>query len=300
MYDQMSLLEFQQAFSSEEACVEYLFRKRWAEGFRCPRCGYARYYFLKKRRLYQCRGCGYQASVTAGTIFHKTRTPLQYWFWMIFLMSRQKAGISMLGLQKMLNLSSYQTVWTMGQKIRQAMAVRNERYGLRGLVEMDDSFFGGKGRGKRGRGAEKKAKVLVMAENRGKRAGFAAMQVVEKLDAETVKVTAQRWIYAGETIKTDQYSSFAILSRSHYQHEPEPVTCPEQASVKFPWVHTVVSNCKNQLKGMQRGVSLKHLHRYLSEYCYRFNRRFWDDQLFDRLLTACSLSPTITYAELTG
>ena len=141
MYGQMSLLEFQQAFSSEAACLEYLFQKRWPEGFRCPRCEYDGYYFLKKRRLYQCRGCGYQASVTAGTIFHKTRTPLRYWFWMIFLMSRQKGGVSMLGLQKMLKMSSYQTVWTMGQKIRHAMATRNERYGLRGLVEMNGSFF---------------------------------------------------------------------------------------------------------------------------------------------------------------
>ena len=300
MYQRMSLLEFQQAFDSEEACVNYLFEKRWPEGFRCPRCRCDRYYFLKKRRLYQCAGCTYQASVTAGTIFHKTRTPLRYWFWMIFFMSRQKAGVSMLSLQKMLNLPSYQTVWTMGQKIRQAMAVRNERYGLRGLVEMDDSFFGSKGRGKRGRGAEKKAKVLVMAENRDKRAGFAAMQVVEKLDTQTIKTTAQRWIYSGERIKTDQYSGYTILTRSQYQHESEPVICPELASVKFPWVHTVISNCKNQLKGMQRGVSLKHLHRYLSEYCYRFNRRFWADQLFDRLLTACSLAPAVTYAELTG
>ena len=70
--------------------------------------------------------------------------------------------------------------------------------------------------------------------------------------------------------------------------------------MRFPWVHTVISNCKNQLKGTQRGVSRKHLHRYLSEYCYRFNRRFWENQLFDRLWTACSLSPTITYSELTG
>ena len=300
MYEEMSLLEFQQAFGSEEACLKYLFEKRWPEEFQCPHCGQGEYYFLKKRRLYQCRACGYQASVTAGTIFHKTRTPLRDWFWMIFLMSRQKAGVSMLALQKMLKMPSYQTVWTMGQKIRQAMASRNERYALKGLVEMDDAFFGGKGRGKRGRGAAKKAKVRVMAENRDDHPGFAAMQVVDELDAETVKKTAERWISAGETIKTDQYSSFGILTRSSFQHETDPVTYPEQASVRFPWVHTVISNCKNQLKGTQRGVSRKHLHRYLSEYCYRFNRRFWENQLFDRLLTACSLSPTITYSELTG
>ncbi len=135
--------------------------------------------------------------------------------------------------------------------------------------EMDDAFFGGKGHGKRGRGAAKKAKVLVMAENRDDHPGFAAMQVVERLAAKTVQKMAECWISAGETIKTDQYSSFSILTRSSYKHESDPVTYPEQ-SVKFPWVHTVVSNCKNQLKGIQRGVSLKHLHRYLSEYCYRF------------------------------
>ena len=74
MYDEeMSLLEFQQAFGSEEACLKYLFEKRWPEEFQCPHCGQGEYYFLKKRRLYQCRACGYQASVTAGTIFHKTR-----------------------------------------------------------------------------------------------------------------------------------------------------------------------------------------------------------------------------------
>ena len=257
MYEEMSLLEFQQAFGSEEACLKYLFEKRWPEEFQCPHCGQGEYYFLKKRRLYQCRACGYQASVTAGTIFHKTRTPLRDWFWMIFLMSRQKAGVSMLALQKMLKMPSYQTVWTMGQKIRQAMASRNERYALKGLVEMDDAFFGGKGRGKRGRGAAKKAKVRVMAENRDDHPGFAAMQVVDELDAETVKKTAERWISAGETIKTDQYSSFGILTRSSFQHETDPVTYPEQASVRFPWVHTVISNCKNQLKGTQRGVSRK-------------------------------------------
>ena len=96
-----------------------------------------------------------------------------------------------------------------------------------------------------------------MAENRDDHPDFAAMQVVDELDAETVKKTAERWISAGETIKTDQYSSFGILTRSSFQHETDPVTYPEQASVRFPWVHTVISNCKNQLKGTQRGVSRK-------------------------------------------
>ena len=105
-------------------------------------------------------------------------------------MSRNKAGHSMLGLQKLLGIGQYRTVWMMGHKIRKAMADRNQHYRLAGLVEMDDAFFGGQGKKIRGRGAECKAKVLVMAENRHDRAGFAAMEVVERIDERSVRRTA--------------------------------------------------------------------------------------------------------------
>lgn len=114
----MSLIEFQQKFSTEEACQQHLFSIRWPNGYRCPRCGHDKASFHSTRHLYQCQACKYQASLTAGTIFHKTRTPLKKWFWMIFLMGRQKSGVSMLSLQRMLEIKSYKTVWTMGHKIR--------------------------------------------------------------------------------------------------------------------------------------------------------------------------------------
>ena len=90
----LSLLQFQKKFGTEKACQKQLFRLRWPEGFKCPRCGQAEAYFHSKRHLYQCKSCGYQASLTAGTVFHKTRTPLTKWFWLIWLMGRQKSGIS--------------------------------------------------------------------------------------------------------------------------------------------------------------------------------------------------------------
>ena len=102
MYEKMNLLEFQERFATEEACLSYLMQKRWPEGFVCPRCGGQGGYWLQHRRLMECRQCRYQASSTAGTIFHKTRVPLRYWFWTIFLMSRCKAGYTMKGLQKLL------------------------------------------------------------------------------------------------------------------------------------------------------------------------------------------------------
>ena len=117
----LSLMHFQKKFGTEKACQKHLFRLRWPEGFRCPRCQHGEAYFHRSRHLYHCKACGYQASLTAGTVFHKTRTPLHKWFWMIWLMGRQKSGISMLSLQRMLEIKTYKTVWTMGHKIRQAL-----------------------------------------------------------------------------------------------------------------------------------------------------------------------------------
>lgn len=114
----LSLIESQRRFSSEEACVQHLFGLRWPEGYHCPKCGHIQYCFHTTRRLYQCGKCKYQVSVTAGTIFHKTRTPLVKWFWMIFMMTRQKSGASMMSLQRMLGISSYKTAWTMGKSAK--------------------------------------------------------------------------------------------------------------------------------------------------------------------------------------
>ena len=140
--ESMSVLEFQKEFSTEEACQKHLFNMRWPNGYRCPRCDHNEAYFHQTRHLYQCKKCGYQASLTAGTIFHKTRTPLVKWFWMIFLMGRQKSGIAMTTLQRILEIKSYKTVWTMGQKMRKAMSEQDAHYELAGLIEIDDTYFG--------------------------------------------------------------------------------------------------------------------------------------------------------------
>ena len=149
----LNLLKFQRKFSTVKACQKHLFKLRWPKGYQCPRCGHRQASFIRTRNLYQCCSCRYQVSLTAGTVMHKTRTPLTKWFWMIWLMGRQKSGISMLCLQRMLEIKTYKTVWTMGHKIRQAMTERDANYKLAGLIEMDDTYFGAPKPGKRGRGA---------------------------------------------------------------------------------------------------------------------------------------------------
>ena len=116
----ISLFDFHKHFSNEETCQEHLFIMRWKEGFCCPRCGCKKHYLISRRRLYQYQGCSYQASLTAGTVFHKTHTPLQKWFWSIFLVASDKRGYYALALANSINVS-YPTAWLMLQKIRTAM-----------------------------------------------------------------------------------------------------------------------------------------------------------------------------------
>jgi transposase-like protein len=138
----LSLTQFQKRSGTEKACRKQLFHLRWPEGFRCPRCDHGEAYFHRTRHLYHCKACDYQASLTAGTVFHKTRTPLTKWFWMIWLMGRQKSDISMLSLQRILDIPIYKTVWSLGHKIRKTMGDRDAFYKLAGLLSLGIVLFG--------------------------------------------------------------------------------------------------------------------------------------------------------------
>jgi hypothetical protein len=302
-YGEMGFFEFQRRFRTEDACRKYLFKLRWPEGFRCPKCGHGEYFDLPKRKLHQCKSCGHQTSATAGTVMHRTRTPLRKWFWAIFLAAGDKRGLSALQLSKKLKVSYY-VAWTMLHKIRQAMADRNQRYQLRGVIEIDESFYGGKKEGgdKRGRGADK---VPVMIEastfeggDGGRGLGFARMRVVERVDAATVAGVIVEDVAAGQKIVTDGWPSYNVVRRLGHEHAREVSGPGSNAALK--WVHILASNSKAFLLGTFHGVGGKHLQSYLDEFCYRFNRRRWEDELFDRLVTACANSKGVTYSELTA
>ena len=240
-------------------------------------------------------------SVTAGTVFRKTRTPLRKWFWMIFLITQSKHSYSILGLQRLLKIKSYKTTWLISQKIRKAMSDRDAHYKLAGIIEMDDSYFGTfRANGKRGRGSDKKSKVIVCTQiNEKNKPVSASMIVVEKVDSENIKQTVQQDIQLGSKVKTDGWPAYNVLTQQGMIHDKKIIGDPKNASIILPWVHTLITNCKGTLRGTHHGISSKHLHYYLAEFCYRFNKRFKPDQLFERLVTACVITNTITWAELT-
>lgn len=164
-----TLMEFERRFSSEANCREYLRQLRWPDGFRCPRCHHHEAWETK-RGLFHCVKCHHQTSVTAGTLLQDARKPLQMWFRAMWHVTNQKSGVSALGLQRALGLGSYRTAWAWLHKLRHAM-VRPGRDCLSGAIEVDEAYIGGKKPGKRGRGAEGKALILVAAQEDGERIG---------------------------------------------------------------------------------------------------------------------------------
>ena len=200
----------------------------------------------------------------------------------------------------------------MAHKIRKAMADRDARYSLAGLVEMDESFFGPKGT-KRGRGSERKSTVLcavsLYRDRQGEEhPGFANMQVVDNASADTIENFLER-LGCGSTtkegrsllkaIRTDGWRSYGkAVTGKDMSHYKVILRDPKAAGKLLPWIHRVISNAKAVIRGSHRGVSEKHLQAYLSEICYRFNRRFWEKELFDRLVKACVSTQTIIQDDL--
>lgn len=300
-YVPMDLITFQRKFGTEKACRNRLFLMKWPGGYQCPRCGGTRYYHIENRGLYQCTACKHQTSLTAGTVMHKTRTPLVKWFWARYLLSTDKRGYSALALSRKLDIG-IKCAWTMQHKIRNAMGARDAEYQLAGLIQVDDAFFNGgsgKGRGKRGRGTSK-IPVLVMAATHNDAISFAKMEVLDRVDGEHVQTVLDRHVIPNQNIKSDGLPVFTVIKGMGHKHCPEVVyaerSAPNYDALK--WVNILVSNAKAFLLGTYHGVMKKHLQRYLNEFCYRFNRRFWAEQGFDRLLLACANAKSITYAEL--
>lgn len=314
-----SALEFQDRFRTEDDCLEALRKLRWPRCFICPNCQHDDAYFLKERRLMQCVNCRHQASITSGTIFHGTKIPLRNWFWIIYMVAQDKGGASSSRLAEQLNM--YQkTVWHILQKVRHAMGNRDDGYSLAGLIELDEAIIGAEAR-KTGRnklanfpdghkgfkrlgrpplsGAKKKTQtqVLVMVEDRGERAGYVAMKVVDYTDRLDILEIVNQKVEPAQHFKTDGFSAHYVLQS--YGHNLDIKVCGGKSSVEWlPHVHRAISLLRRFLFGTYHGVSAKYLPRYLQEFSFRFNRRNHRKPIWQSLLNACLTSLPFTYAEL--
>jgi len=269
-----NLAEFERRFATDDACRAYLVQLRWPDGFRCPKCGGAKAWPVGAVLL-ECAGCGRQTSVTAGTIFQDTRTPLTTWFRAMWWVTAPKTGVSALGLQQVLGLGSYKTAWSWRHKLRRAM-VRPGRDRLQGHVEVDETFWGAKEAGLRGRQRGDKVLVAVAVEQVGHRGlGRIRLRQIPDASAESLQAFVEDAIAPGSTLHTDGWISYDRLEKRGYRHRITFLRGhPKSPSDLLPRVHRVVGLLKRWLLGTHQGaVSVDHLDYYLDEFTFRFNRR---------------------------
>ena len=297
-----TLLAFEDRFSTEKACEDYIVALRWPNGFVCPGCDGRTGWRTTRSRL-ECATCHLQVSITAGTIFHKTRKPLRLWFHAMWWVTSQKYGANALGLQRILGLGSYVTAWAWLHKLRRAM-VRPGRDHLAGTVEVDETYVGGAEEETFGRGSERKALVVIAVEDQGKAMGRVRLRRVKDASAESLLPFIENAIKKGSLVQTDGWSGYNGVSRKGYEHRLVNVKQSGQKAHKLlPKVHRVASLLKRWLLGtLQGGVQHHHLDYYLDEFTFRFNRRNSRSRgkLFYRLMEqAVAIGPT-TFKQLVG
>ena len=260
-------------FSTDADCLDYLEWLRWPGGFVCPDCGHARGWRLGDGR-FECSGCGGRTSVTAGTIFDRTRTPLTVWFTACWLFSIGKDGISALSLKRTLEIGSYQTAWAMLHRLRSVL-VRPGRDRLSGVVEVDETYFGGEEPGLRGGRAKGKKSLVAIAVERREPKGFGRCRMAILADASTDSLQAflTDHVQEGSTVITDGWQPYRKATGDRYTHQRHVVPGPQAAKL-LPGVHRVASLAKRWLLGTHQGsADDAHLASYLGEFVFRFNRR---------------------------
>jgi transposase-like protein/DNA-directed RNA polymerase subunit RPC12/RpoP len=299
----MNLLNFVSQYPDEASCRAKFKAYRDKEGVICPHCGSKKHYWKKDKESYECKQCGKRQSLRANTVMHGSKLPFRYWFIAIHLLTSTKKSFSAKELQRQLGHKRYEPVWNMLHKLRQIMGKRDELYRLSDTIELDEGFFSTETDEdekdnplKRGRGSQKKSKVLVMIESKpiegkttktGKprQAGHLKMIVINDLKSSTITPVVQKNVSDESSINSDSSTSYVKLKNIVKEHRPQVIPKKETGKI-LPWVHIAISNAKRMLLDIFHDIKPEYLQNYLNEFCYKFNRRYFGENLFDRLMIA--------------
>ena len=289
-------------FPDEGACVAYLERLRWPDGFVCPGCRARAAPWRQTRGRLVCVTCRHQGTVTAGTILDKTRTPLTSWFEAGWHLTTAKNGLSAKTLERTLG-TGYRLAWTMLQRFRVAM-VRSERERLTGNVEVDETLVGGIGHGgKRGRGTSKSVVVIAVEVLEPKGFGRLRMRHIPDASGENLVPFVCDVVAPGSTVLTDAWGGYNNLPKHGYtRHRMALSSSNDPAHVSMPGVHRIASLLKRWILGTHQGsVTPDHLQSYLEEFTFRFNRRTSRSRglVFRRLLEQAVVTGPVTETNVT-
>lgn len=263
--------EFEKSFSNEQKCFLYLFNIKYDTGFYCSNCNSKNYWLIRNKNL-RCKECKTEVSLLSGTIFQNSNLSLMDLFRIIWWVVSQKNGVSAKSIEKLFGLS-YKTSWVWLHKFRRCMIIP-EREMLRGTVEVDEMYVGGKAKGKRGRGADGKNIVIIAVETYKKGTGRTRLSIIPDVSRKSLNKFLKENIEQNSTIVTDAWSGYYDVTKMKYTHEIINQTKALDKNNLLPNVHRIASLVKRWLLGTHQSYLNKgNLEYYLDEFTFRYNRR---------------------------
>lgn len=290
-------------FPTEAACKNHFRTQRELQGIMCKKCSCTSHYWLQSKWQWQCRDCDFRTTLKSGSIMEGSKVSFHTWYIAMAFMSYSKKTISAAELQRQLNHPKYDTVWRLMHKIRAGMGKRDALYLLEGAVEFDEGYFekatSEKVILKRGRGSQRQMNVAVMAEStpledietgvQSRQCRYFKMKVQNNHQADTINDTLKENITEKSIIFSDKSTSYVDISDYVEIHMTEK-SDKQTTKSTLKWVHIAISNAKRTLLGVFHKIKGKYLQLYLNEFCYKLNRRYFGERLFDRLTLAMAKS----------
>ncbi len=278
----LTIREFFALYPSDQSCLTHLFEARFGQGHYCPKCGKSsNWYRIKAERAYSCQWCGHHLHPTVGTPFEDSRTPLQLWFYAIYLFTTSRHGVPAKELERQLGVT-YKTAWRMADQIRKHIANVDGEWPLVGNVEVDETFVGGKK--PHGQGGSKKTCVFGMLQ----RGGQIMTKVVRDHKAATLMPIIRKNVKKGSIIHSDENAAYNDVSREGYAHGRVQHSAKEYARgpIHVNGLENFWKHLKGSINGTHMQVSKKHLPKYAKEFEFRFNRRDEPASMLPSLLSS--------------
>ena len=304
----MKLSDFFRQYSDEESCKIKFKAIRDSQGVTCKKCGCKEHYWQQTLWQYECKSCKFRTTLRSGTVMEGSKLPFRYWLTAMAFLTTTKKSISALEMQRELGHKRYEPIWAMLHKLRLTMRHRDTKYELKEYIELDEGFFETTDRredkkdaeNQQGRGSAKQIPILVAVESipvdKTKDDGpkvvkHLKMTVMDSLTSKDIAYQVSNQVSPETTVITDGYKGYSKLNKIVSEHKVVIVKDKIQVDKVFPWVHKAISNAKRLLLGIHHGINSKYMQNYLDEYCYKFNRRYFGEKLFDRLLIASVSAP---------